>query len=128
MRVAPLARTARSRTARIASRSVRSIPVGSQSSTMSSLPTPAKAGAPSGARSRVGVDISYGNLQGNSIDGWQPRMRAKSLRLRVIDFLNIPAWAQGCFSCVQAHLAQSAERVLGKDEVSGSNPEVGSCG
>ena len=27
---------------------------------------------------------------------------------------------------VRAHVAQSAERVLGKDEVSGSNPDMGS--
>lgn len=27
---------------------------------------------------------------------------------------------------VRAHIAQSAERVLGKDEVSGSSPDMGS--
>ncbi len=29
-------------------------------------------------------------------------------------------------SCSQAHVAQSVERVLGKDEVTGSNPVAGS--
>ena len=37
----------------------------------------------------------------------------------------VPAWMLKCWSA-DAHVAQSVERVLGKDEVSGSIPLVGS--
>ena len=38
----------------------------------------------------------------------------------------VPAAAHWTRLGIQAHVAQSAERVLGKDEVSGSIPDMGS--
>ena len=37
-----------------------------------------------------------------------------------------PSWREGKRVDERAHVAQSAERVLGKDEVSGSSPDMGS--
>ena len=37
-----------------------------------------------------------------------------------------PSWREGKGVDGRAHVAQSAERVLGKDEVSGSSPDMGS--
>src|SRR5262249_62199612 len=37
-----------------------------------------------------------------------------------------PFWREGKRVEERAHVAQSAERVLGKDEVSGSSPDMGS--
>src|SRR5579884_995151 len=61
MSVDPLSLTARIRTARMVSLSVRSTPEGSQTSTISSLPTPPFVNALGATLSRVGEDISSGD-------------------------------------------------------------------
>ena len=76
------------------------------------------------ARPIVGLEMVGGSVRGNSsaverqpsklgVAGSNPVSRSTDRR-------------NGTRLGIQAHVAQSAERVLGKDEVSGSNPDMGS--